>query len=72
MVIGEDEDLGLAGEASKGTGVQDPVAVALETGPELIGFFRPCPVASTVSPSRAHGEEGVELGFALGEGSRDD
>ena len=39
VVIGEDEDLGLAGEAAKGARVQDAVAVALETGAELVGLF---------------------------------
>ena len=33
MVVGEDEDLRLAGEAPEGARVQDPVAVALEAGP---------------------------------------
>ncbi len=36
VVVGEDEDLGLAGEAAEGGGVQDPVAVPFEAGPPRV------------------------------------
>lgn len=39
VIVGEDEDLGLAGEPSEGGGVQDAVAIALEAGPDGIGGF---------------------------------
>ena len=39
VVVGEDEDLGLAGEASKRAGVQDPIAVALKAGAKLVGLL---------------------------------
>ena len=37
VVVGEDEDLGLAGQAPEGGGVQDAVAVALEAGAPGVG-----------------------------------
>ena len=39
MVLGEDEDLGLAGQAAEGGGMEDPVAVALEAGAPLVGLL---------------------------------
>ncbi len=39
MVLGEDEDLGLAGQAAEGGGVEDAVAVALEAGAPLVGLL---------------------------------
>ncbi len=50
VVVGEDEDLGLAGQATKGGGVEDAVAVAFEAGPPRIGLVRPGPVAGTDRP----------------------
>jgi hypothetical protein len=40
MVVGEHEDLGLAGEPTERRGVQDAVAVALEAGAERVGLLR--------------------------------
>jgi len=50
VVLGEYEDLGLAGQASKCRGVEDPVAIALEAGPERIGFLGDMAVAGADGP----------------------
>ena len=39
MVVGKDEDLGLAGQPTKSRGVQDAITIPLETCAERIGFF---------------------------------
>jgi len=39
VVLGVDEDLGLAGEAAERCGVQDPIPVTLEAGPPLVGLL---------------------------------
>ena len=39
VVLGEHEDLGLAGQAPEGGGVQDAVAVALEAGAPAVGLL---------------------------------
>jgi hypothetical protein len=53
VVVGEDEDLRLARQATEGRGVEDAVAVALEAGPPLVGFLGPGAVAA------AHGQRGA-------------
>ena len=65
VVLGEDEDLGLAGQPAEGGGVEDAVAVALEAGPPLVGLlgarpvpapaagWRPAPGASVLGSSRS-------------------
>ena len=53
VVVGEHEHLRLAGEAAEGVGVQDPVAVALEAGPEGIWLLFDDAIASA---RRACGE----------------
>ena len=53
MVLGKDEDLGLAGQPPEGGGVQDAVPVALEAGAQRIGLLGPgrCPApAARVAP----------------------
>ena len=45
MVLGEHEDLGLAGQPTEGGGVEDAVAVALEAGAPLVGCLGLRPVA---------------------------
>ena len=39
MVLGEDEDLGLAGQPAEGGGVEDTVAVTLEAGAPHVGLL---------------------------------
>ena len=46
VVVGEDEDLGLASKSAKGGGMEDPVTVPLEAGSPLVGFLWDCPLAS--------------------------
>ena len=70
MVVREDEDLRLAGQAAKGARVQDAVAVALEAGPEFVRFLFAGSVPRSVAPGRAGGERGVELFFTFREGPR--
>jgi hypothetical protein len=60
VVVGEDEHLGLARETSKGRGVKDAVAVALETRAELVGLFLAVAVAATHAARGPRGQERVE------------
>jgi hypothetical protein len=39
VIVGEDKNLRLAGQSSKGTGVQDAITVAFEGGAILVGLF---------------------------------
>lgn len=64
VVVGEDEHLRLAGQATKGGGVQDAVTVVLETGPLGVGFLGAEPVAGAVRPGGAVGHPGVLGPFA--------
>ena len=50
VVVGEDEHLGLAGQAPEGGGVQDAVAVALEAGAHRVGLLGDGPPAGAVRP----------------------
>ena len=52
VVLGEDEDLRLAGQPAKGGGVEDPVAIALEAGTPRVGLLGDGPIAG---PARAGG-----------------
>src|ERR1035438_9659759 len=70
VVVGKDEDLGLARESPKRARMQDAVAVTLEAGAKLIRFLFTRPVSRAVSPGGADRECGVELFFASGERSR--
>ena len=66
VVLGEHEDLRLAGQAAEGGGVQDAVAVALEAGAPGIGLFGLRPLAGARRSGGARGEQrGLEL-LALG------
>ena len=72
MVLGEHEDLGLAGQSPEGGGVQDPVAVALETGAPRIGILVAQAVTRTARPrGSAHQAGGLGL-FAFDAGERDE
>ena len=56
MVLGEDEDLGLAGEAAeRGRPVQDPVPVPLEAGAAPVGLLGVLPGARRHAPACAPG-----------------
>ena len=71
VVIGEDEDLGLAREAAKRRGVQDPVAVAFEARSVQVGLLVDGPMAGPVPAGGPQGEGPVELllaGVARGRG----
>ena len=56
VVVGEDEHLGLAGQATERGGMEDPVAVALEAGPPRIGLLGPDPVAGAGGPGGPRGQ----------------
>jgi len=66
MVVGEHEDLGLAGQTTKRRGMENAIAVAFETGTERIGIFVDCALAGTDRPGGQAGHGPVELVFACG------
>ena len=73
VVVGEDEDLGLAGEAPEGGGtVQDAVAVALEARAHRIGLLGEVAVPGTDRPRGPGGELQVLHGLPLGAQQRRD
>ena len=57
MVLGEDEDLGLAGQAAERGGVQDPVPVPLEAGAPGVGLLGPGPLPGPDRTGGARSEE---------------
>ena len=59
VVLGEDEDLGLAGQPAERGGVQDAVAVALEAGAPGIGLLGRGPVAGVRRPRGARRQQRV-------------
>ena len=59
VVLGEHEDLGLAGQPAEGGGVEDAVAVALEAGAPEVGLLGPGPVAGARRARGARREERV-------------
>ena len=61
MVVGEDEDLGLAGQAPKGGGVQDTVAVAFEACAPRVGLLR----AEAVAPAPGPGGPGANMADSM-------
>ena len=62
VVLGEDEHLGLAGQAAERGGVQYPVPVPLEAGAPLVGLLGPGPARRPPTPRRgARSEEAVLL-----------
>ena len=60
-----DEDLGLARQAAERGGMEHPVTVALETGPQRIRFLGPGPRPCADGPRGPRCEDGVLFGFAL-------
>lgn len=62
MIIGEDEHLCLAGEATEGGCVQNAVPVALETRAQCIGFLGSTAGART---DRARGIRGKKIVFVV-------
>jgi hypothetical protein len=72
VVVGEDEDLRLAGETTKSTRVQDAVAVSLEARTKLVGFFFLDAMAAALTPRGSRRHEHVEefLTLAKGAGER--
>ena len=72
MVLGEDEDLGLAGQATERGGVEDAVAVTLEAGTPLVGLLGPRAFAGAGGAGGARREQRrLEL-FAFGAATRRD
>ncbi len=65
VVVGEHEDLGLAGQSAKGARVQDSVAVSFEARTKLIGLFFDYPMSGALPTGRAHREDPVKLLFTL-------
>ena len=59
VILGEDEDLGLAGQAPERGGVEDPVTVTFETGAPGIGLLGAVPIPGSHGPAGARYEEGV-------------
>ena len=57
VVLGEYEALGLAGQAAKCRGVEDPVAVALEAGPERVWLLGEMAVSGPDGPGGSLGRE---------------
>jgi hypothetical protein len=47
------DNLGLAGQASEGGGVHNPIAVTFEAGALLIGLFRESPMTSSLGKCSA-------------------
>ena len=56
VVVGEDEDLGLAGQPAEGGGVQDAVPVALEAGAPRVGLLGRARTTRPRRPGRPGGE----------------
>ena len=59
VVLGEHEDLGLAGQPAEGGGVEDAVAVALEAGAPRVGLLGLRPVAGSGGAGGARGQQRV-------------
>jgi hypothetical protein len=65
VVVGEDEDLGLASEAAKCRGMKDAVAITFEAGPVVVGLFGNGSVSGTDSTGCPTGEKRRRTRFAL-------
>lgn len=65
MIIRKDEDLGLAGEATEGRGMQDAVAVALEARPKRVRCFLAGADARADGSRGGRAEQVVLVVFAL-------
>jgi hypothetical protein len=65
VIVGKDEDLGLAGETAKRRRMEDAVAVTLETCAVLVGFFGNGSVSGTNRASRPTGEQRSRTRFTL-------
>jgi hypothetical protein len=72
MVLGEDEYLGLAGQATERRRVQDAIAVTLEAGSPLVGLFGPRTFAGTCGARGSRREQRRFEFFALGAATRRD
>ncbi len=59
MVLGKHEDLGLAGEAPEGGGVEDAVAVTFEAGPPWVGLLDHDPVPGTDGVAGTRSQQGA-------------
>ena len=70
VVLGEDEDLGLAGQPAERGGVQNAVAVALEAGAPGVGLLGLGPVAGVRRAGGAGRQQRVLELAALGPASR--
>jgi hypothetical protein len=71
VIIGKNENLGLAGEAAKGARVQDPVSVAFEAGTKLVGSFFAFASTAAVTTRGARDHQLVELLLSGGQGARE-
>jgi len=72
VALGVDEHLGLVLEAPEGLGVEDPIAVALERGAQVVGRLGPS-TAARVGGSEGGSREAVELlGLAGLAGAQDE
>ena len=65
VVLRGDEDLALPRQPPPGSGVLDPVEVALEAQPPRVGVFRPGPHPGADRPGRAGGQRPRQLALPL-------
>lgn len=56
MIVRKDEDLRLAGQATKSGGVKDPITISFETGAELVRCF----LDDAIAPASPEGCSGAE------------
>jgi hypothetical protein len=72
VALGVDEHLGLVLEAPERLGMEDPVAVALERRPEVVGRLRTVPAAAVGGAERGGCEPLELLGLADLAGAQDE
>jgi hypothetical protein len=65
VIVGKDEDLRFAGQASKCARMENAVAVAFETGAYRVGFFVGAPVARPQGAGCGRRQMGMLELFAL-------
>jgi hypothetical protein len=65
MIVWKNEHLGLTGQSSKRSGMQNAVTVALKTGAIRVGVFGKQSIACTDSPRGVRGKILFCMGVAL-------
>jgi hypothetical protein len=69
VVVGKNEDLSFAGQASKRAGMQDAIAIALKARAKLIGLFLALARAASKTARGAWHHEGIKLLLAGRQGT---